>query len=107
MNSPHAVFATGTHSRARSWNMFLKLFRPIVHPNQRFTSYLVMEAHLPKDADEHYWWTIVDIEERFDRPYYLEAGIHRANRIGLVRCANPWGGNWEDHPRYVYGPSTG
>jgi hypothetical protein len=87
-----------TYARARSWKMFHALFAPICQANGE---YLHEPEDVPKDADPRHWWTVVDLEP--SRPVlYLEPGLHRANRLGHVRCERPWSGNADDHPLYVY-----
>jgi hypothetical protein len=75
------------YSRARSRATFNVLFRPLPHDDKRIDGIMWDGDDVPRDADERHWWTVVEAAE--DGPFHLEAGIHRANRIGLVRCATP------------------
>ncbi len=82
-----AVMPPGQHfRRVRTRATFNALFVPIKNANSRQDDFLWDGTDVPRDSDPHYWWTVVDVGP--DRPFQLEAGIHRVNRIGLVRCVN-------------------
>lgn len=87
-----------TYNNARPWSTFQSLFSPIKQPNG---SFLVEPEHVPKDADHRHWWTIVDLNPA-GRTFYLLAGFHRANRLGLIRCQRAWDGEPDEHPEYTY-----
>jgi hypothetical protein len=86
------------YTRARSWKIFLNAFAPVLASKD---NYLVEPCDVPKDADPHDWWTIVDYAPDAPR-LYITAGIAHANRLGCIRCHRPWGGNADDHPLYLY-----
>lgn len=81
--------------RARSWKIFDRLFAPTRHNGE--TIYWAI-GEVPKGEDPRRWWTILE----FDGVMYLRPGFHFVNRFGYVQCANPWGGEAEDHPDYLY-----
>lgn len=87
-----------SYKRARTWNMFCSLFAPIRQTNG---NYLIEPWDVPKDAEHTHWWSIVDLNPN-GRRFYLQPGIDRTNRIGLVRCERAWGGEAEAHPDYLY-----
>lgn len=91
---------TRSFTRARTRATFDTLFRPLPHDDKRMDGFMWDGDDLPDHADERHWWTVVEATER--GPFHLEAGIHRAGRIGLIRCGNRWGGDWQDHPHYIY-----
>ena len=85
------------YRRARRWETFNRLFAPI----RRDHGSLIWEPwEVPKDADPHEWWTVLDPMSRGS--LYLAAGFHFVNRLGYVQCAVPWGGDWAEHPEYLY-----
>ena len=53
---------------------------------------------MPRDTDARYWWTVFDRDGRL----LLCAGFHFIDRLGYIQCAKPWGGEWSDHPEYLY-----
>lgn len=85
-------------ARARAWRVFERRFLPIAKADG---SFIWEKWEIPKDADYREWWTVVDPMTSSGR-WYLAAGFHLVNRVGFVRCAVPWGGEWEEHPEYVY-----
>lgn len=88
---------TRVYRRARRWETFDALFSPI----KRADGSLIWEPwEVPKDADYHFWWTVLD--PMTSGQFYLSAGFHWVNRLGYVQCAIPWGGDWHDHPEYLY-----
>jgi hypothetical protein len=85
-------------ARARSWKIFRRTFHPLeVTPD----SFMLQPEDIPEHADPREWWTVVDYAPDTPR-LYLTAGFTRANRLGVVRCLHPWGGNADDHPLYIY-----
>lgn len=85
------------YRRARLWTTFDKLFEPI----ERKDGSLIWEPwEVPKPTDWTYWWTVLD--PMTTGQLYLSAGFHFVNRLGYVQCANAWGGEWDDHPEYLY-----
>lgn len=84
--------------RALSWKRFESLYAPV----RRSAAGLLWEpCEVPADADARYWWTVVDHVPGRHR-LYLVPGFRRANRLGHVCCAVPWGGEADQHPDYVY-----
>ncbi|MGO9547086.1 MAG: hypothetical protein ACLPPF_20125 [Rhodomicrobium sp.] len=72
-------------TRARSWRVFERRFRPINRPEgiplwDRFE----LRTQPPLDVRE--WWTVIDC----DGHLYLSAGFRFVNRFGYVRCEVPW-----------------
>ena len=84
------------YKRPRSWETFERLFDPIPLDDDTL---LWQIGEVPKDADPHHWWTILDPST--DK-LYLAAGFHFVNRFGYVKCKNRWGGDPNDHPDYIY-----
>lgn len=84
--------------RARSWKMFRRTFHPLEGTPGHF---MLQPEDIPEGADPREWWTVVDYAPDTPR-LYLTAGFARANRLGVVRCLYPWGGNADDHPLYLY-----
>lgn len=95
--TPVAPSAT-PYKRAMPWRVFERRFLPIAKSDG---SYVWEKWEIPKDADYREWWTLVDPMTGGGR-WYLAAGFHLVNRVGFVRCAVPWGGEWDEHPEYVY-----
>lgn len=85
------------YRRARRWETFEKLFQPIARDNG---TVLWEPWEVPKDADPHEWWTLLD--PMTSGQLYLAAGFHFVNRLNYVRCAVRWGGDRSDHPEYLY-----
>lgn len=86
-----------TYTRARRWETFDRLFAPIEREDGNF----IWEPwEVPKPADCRYWWTLLD--PMTSGQLYLANGFHFVNRLGYIRCANPWGGEIGDHPEYLY-----
>jgi hypothetical protein len=83
------------YRRPRSWETFEKLFEPIMRADD---TVLWESNEIPQDADAHYWWTVLDCDGRL----LLAAGFHFVNRFAFVRCSRPWGGDWSEHPEYLY-----
>jgi len=88
---------TRTYKRAGRWETFEKLFDPITHNGGTLVWNV---GEVPTPADCRYWWTILD--PMTTGQLYLAAGFHFVNRLGYVRCKNPWGGDFADHPEYLY-----
>ena len=83
------------YRRPRSWETFEKLFEPIMRDEE---TVLWEPWEVPRDADARYWWTVFDCDGRL----LLCAGFHFIDRLGYIQCANPWGGEWSEHPEYLY-----
>lgn len=92
INPPTRVFR-----RARRWETFERLFEPI----ERTDGSVLWEPwDVPKGADYRHWWTVLD--PMTTGQHYLAAGFHFVNRLGYVQCKNAWGGDWQNHPEYLY-----
>ena len=74
---------TATRTRAGSWRVFERRFRPITRDDD---SLLWDYRELPQPVDARRLWTVVDCNGKL----YLAAGFHYVNRIGYVRCELPW-----------------
>ena len=73
-----------TVTRAGSWSLFERRFRPIT----QFDGSLIWDyAELPQPVDVHRLWTVVDCDGRL----YASAGFHYVNRLGYIRTEVPWG----------------
>ncbi|WP_296204136.1 hypothetical protein [uncultured Hyphomicrobium sp.] len=83
--------------RALSWNVFERRFQSL---NRQDGSLIWEPSEVPDDADWRYWWTVLD--PMTSGTLYVAPGFHFVNRLGYIRCAVPWGGEWERHPEYVY-----
>lgn len=86
---------TRSFKRPRRWETFEALFDPIVRQDD---TVLWEPWDVPRDADARHWWTVLDCDGRL----LLCAGFHFVNRFAYVQCANAWGGEWSDHPEYLY-----
>lgn len=86
------------YTRAMPWRVCDRRFLPIAKCDG---NYVWEKWEIPKESDYREWWTVVDPMTRCGR-WYLAAGFHFVNRVGFVRCAVRWGGEWEEHPEYVY-----
>ena len=82
---------------ARRWKTFEAQFAPLKRADG---SHLWEPWEVPKPADARFWWTVLD--PMTSGQLYLAAGFHFVNRLGYVQCAVPWGGEWHDHPEYLY-----
>jgi len=83
-------------TRARRWETFERLFKPITHEDD---SLIWQVGSVPKDADPHHWWTVLD---PMTGTLYLAPGFHFVNRLGYIRCENRWAGDQLQHPEYIY-----
>ncbi len=72
-------------TRARSWNVFERRFRPIVSADGT-PLWDLSELRPPDVINARHWWTVIDSDGRL----YLSAGFHFVNRFAYVRCAAPW-----------------
>jgi hypothetical protein len=72
-------------TRARSWNVFERRFRPIDRSDHT-PLWELSEVQPPDVIDYRHWWTVIDCDGRL----YLSAGFRLVNRIGYVRCEVPW-----------------
>ena len=70
-------------TRARSWNVFERRFRPVTSEDG---SLIFHHDQIPRPAANRHWWTVLDC----DGHLYLSAGFRFVNRIGYVRCEAPW-----------------
>jgi hypothetical protein len=74
-------------TRARSWSVFERRFRPI--NRQDGTPLWELSEVRPADvSDLRHWWTVIDC----DGGLYLSAGFRFVNRLAYVRCEAPWTG---------------
>ena len=83
------------YRRPRRWETFENLFEPTVRDDHTVLWY---PDEIGRDADARYWWTVLDCDGRL----LLCAGFHFIDRFGYIQCANPWGGEWSEHPEYLY-----
>ena len=76
---------TAKRTRARSWNVFERRFRPISRADN--TPLWELSEVRPPDATDHrHWWTVIDCPGGL----YLSAGFRFVNRLAYVRCEVPW-----------------
>lgn len=83
-------------TRCGSWRTFERRFVPMPAPNHDLL--WDIGGEVPKDADPHYWWTVLDCEGRIN----LSPGFRFVNRIAFIRCAVPWTADDERQPDYRY-----
>ncbi len=76
---------TAKRTRARSWDVFERRFRPIVRVDNT-PLWELSEVHPAEKSDARYWWTVIDCAKGF----YLAAGFRFVNRLCYVRCKVPW-----------------
>ena len=72
-------------TRARSWTVFERRFRPINRVDGT-PLWDLWEVHPAQVSDLRHWWTVTDCDGRL----YLAAGFHFVNRLAYVRCEVPW-----------------
>ncbi len=72
-------------TRARSWTIFERRFRPIIRPD-RTPLWELSEVRPPEATNLRHWWTVIDCAGGL----YLSAGFRLVNRICYVRCEVPW-----------------
>ena len=79
------AFLRPTTTRARSWNLFERRFRPMIRTDG---TVLWDRSELPprERIERRHWWTVLDCDGRL----YLSAGFHFVNRLAYVRCEVPW-----------------
>ncbi|TKW61191.1 MAG: hypothetical protein DI628_00745 [Blastochloris viridis] len=80
--------------RAGSWTQFEKRFEPQPAPSHDF----IWEPwEVPKDADWHFWWTLVESDHGH---LYAVPGYRFINRFGYIHTRQ----KWQDETReYLYG----
>ncbi|WP_414462471.1 hypothetical protein [Hyphomicrobium sp. DY-1] len=83
-------------SRALPFRLFDKRFAPIPAKGHDICR---DPSTLPRQPLERHWWTVQD---NGGPRWSIRPGIHVANRMFLIHCRNPWGGNADDHPTYAY-----
>ena len=72
-------------TRARSWTIFERRFRPIIRPDTpRFGN--SPKCVRPRRPTVRHWWTVIDCAGGL----YLSAGFRFVNRLCYVRCEVPW-----------------
>ena len=74
-------------TRARSWTIFERRFRPI-NRTDGTPLWDLSEVRPAEASDRRHWWTVIDSEGHL----YLAAGFHFVNRLAYVRCEVPWTG---------------
>ncbi len=72
-------------TRARSWNVFERRFRPI-NRSDHTPLWELSEVQPPDVIDCRQWWTVIDCAGGL----FLAAGFHLVNRLAYVRCEVPW-----------------
>ncbi len=72
-------------TRARSWDVFERRFRPIMRSDNT-PLWELSEVRPPNAIDCRQWWTVVDCTGGL----YLAAGFRLVNRLAYVCCEVPW-----------------
>ncbi len=72
-------------TRARSWKIFERRFRPIDREDGT-PLWQPSEVRFREVADYRQWWSVIDCDGRL----YLSAGYRFVNRFAYVRCEVPW-----------------
>ena len=89
------VVAFRPRTRIGSWSTFERRFDPLPAPGRDF---LWDIGTVPKDANDSYWWTVLDCEGRLS----LSPGFRFVNRVAFVRCAKQWTDVDFHQPGYLY-----
>lgn len=81
-----------------SFSNFERRYDPIEHTPYGESTILRDWREIPRNADVHFIWTVVDC----DGVLILTPGLATVNYFARVLCRNPWGADEEFNTGYRY-----